>query len=87
MREPLGIVGVGHLAGYLVDGLAAAQPQLEIVLSPRNVERSARLAARFGAQVAADNQAVCAAADVVLVTTRPGDVEEVCRSLSFRVCT
>jgi pyrroline-5-carboxylate reductase len=82
--EGVGIIGVGHLAGYLVEGLARMQPELEVVLSPRNVDRSARLAADYGASIAADNQAVCDAVDVVLVTTRPGDVEGTCRALTFR---
>lgn len=84
MPERVGILGVGHLAGYLVEGLARVQPQLEVLLSPRNVERSADLAARYGAHVAADNQAVCGTVDVILVTTRPADVAEVCRALTFR---
>jgi pyrroline-5-carboxylate reductase len=84
MVERVGIIGVGHLAGYLVEGLWRARPELEVVLSPRNVERSAQLAATFGASIAADNQAACDAAEVVLVTTRPGDVEEACRALTFR---
>ena len=84
MLDRVGIVGVGHLAGYLVEGLARAQPQLEVVLSPRNVERSADLAARHGAHVAADNQAVCDRANVILVTTRPADVVGVCEALAFR---
>ena len=84
MIERLGLVGVGHLAGYLVEGLARMCPELEVVLSPRNADRSAQLAARFGARVVTHNQEVCDAAEVVLVTTRPGDVEEACRGLSFR---
>ena len=84
MIERVGVIGVGHLAGYLVAGLRRASPDLEIILSPRNVERSARLAARFGAMVAADNQAVADAADVVLLSTRPGDAVAVCESVAFR---
>lgn len=84
MLERVGIVGVGHLAGYLVEGLARERPNLEVVLSPRNVDRSAQLATQYGASVAADNQAVCDVADVVLVTTRPAEVEGVCRPLGFR---
>jgi len=80
----VGIIGVGHLAGYLVEGLRRASPDVKIVLSPRNVERSAKLAARFGASVAADNQAVADAADVILLTTRPGDALGACREVSFR---
>lgn len=84
MVERVGMIGVGHLAGYLVEGLSRAGRELEVVLSPRNVERSAQLAARYGASIAADNQAVCDAAEVVLVTTRPGDVEGACQALTFR---
>lgn len=84
MLDRVGILGVGHLAGYLVEGLTRTRPELEVVLSPRNVDRSAQLAAQYGASIASDNQAVCDAADVVLVTTRPGDVEGACRALTFR---
>ena len=40
MIERIGIIGVGHLAGYLVEGLRRASSDIEIVLSPRNAERS-----------------------------------------------
>ena len=64
MIERVGIIGVGHLAGYLVEGLRRASQDIEITLSPRNAERAASLAARFGAAVATDNQPV---ADTVMV--------------------
>ena len=80
----VGIVGVGHLASYLVEGLRRASPNLEIVLSPRNAERSAELAARFGARVADDNQAVANAAELILLTTRPGDAVAACENIAFR---
>jgi pyrroline-5-carboxylate reductase len=84
MIERVGIIGVGHLAGYLVEGLKRASPHVEIILSPRNVERSASLAARFGAMVASDNQAVADAADVIILSTRPGDAIAACGSMTFR---
>ena len=84
MIERIGIVGVGHLAGYLVEGLWRAGPDIEIVLSPRNIERSAQLAVQFGAKVAANNQAVADAADLILLTTRPGDAVSACEGLAFR---
>jgi pyrroline-5-carboxylate reductase len=80
----VGIIGVGHLAGYLVEGLRRASPDVKIVLSPRTVERSAELAARFEARVATNNQAVVDAADVILVTTRPGDTLGACEAITFR---
>lgn len=84
MIERVGIIGVGHLAGYLVEGLRRASQDLEIILSPRNAARAASLAVRFGARVATDNQAVADAADLILLTTRPGDTVAVAKDIAFR---
>ena len=84
MIERVGIIGVGHLAGYLVEGFRRASKVIEITLSPRNVEQSARLAARFGAVVADVNQAVADTADLILLTTRPGDAIAACEGIVFR---
>ena len=35
MIERVGIIGVGHLAGYLVEGFRRASKVIEITLSPR----------------------------------------------------
>ena len=67
-----GVLGVGALASAIVTGLCdgVAEPPM-IVLSPRNAEASAGLAARFDSvSVAADNQAVLDAAELVFVTLR-----------------
>jgi len=140
MIGTVGIIGVGHLATYLVEGLRrAGSPQaphtsggsvtacprditdspqaphvsggsvtacprdiaraspdivagsglhsdapIHIVLSPRNAERAASLAARFGAVVAASNQAVAGAADLVILSTRPGDAVAAIADVTFR---
>lgn len=84
MTDRIGFIGVGHLAGFLVEGLRRADSDAEIILSPRNVERSAHLAMRFGATVAVDNQAVADTADVILLTTRPGDTVAACNDVYFR---
>jgi pyrroline-5-carboxylate reductase len=81
-----GVIGVGSIAAAMVvgwcDGVADAP---EIVLSPRSAERSADLAARFDTvRVAADNQAVVDAADVVVVCLLPGNAVEVLSGLRFR---
>ena len=81
---PTGIIGVGHLAGYLVEGLRRAAPDLPIILSPRNTDHSATLAARFGAHVADSNQAVADAADLIILSTRPVDAVPACQEIAFR---
>ena len=66
------MLGVGALASAIVTGLCegVADPPV-IVLSPRNAEASAALAARYpSVTVAADNQAVLDAAELVFVTLR-----------------
>jgi pyrroline-5-carboxylate reductase len=80
----VGIIGVGHLAGYLVEGLKRANPSLDILLSQYLGEQTERLVSQFGATPAADNQSVADGADLVLVTTRPGDIVDACRAVSFR---
>lgn len=56
-----------------------------VVLSPRSAERTTALAARLPTvRVAADNQAVVEAAEVVVVCLRPGDAEGALADLAFR---
>lgn len=81
-----GVLGVGSIAAAIVTGLCdgVADPP-RVVLSPRNAERSASLAARFpSARVAGDNQEVVDAADVVVVCLLPDSAEEVLAGLTFR---
>ena len=72
MTSTYGVLGVGSLAGFIVTGLCdGVDDPPSIVLSPRNAEVSARLAAAYPTvTVAADNQAVLDASDVVLVLLR-----------------
>ena len=49
MVESVGIIGVGHLATYLVEGLRKASPDLEILLSRYKGDFSETLAERFAA--------------------------------------
>lgn len=84
MTGPIGIIGVGHIAGYLVEGLMRAGNPPRIMLSPRGREQAERLAARFELDVAADNREVVETADVIIVATRPQQVIEATRGLPWR---
>jgi pyrroline-5-carboxylate reductase len=84
MTASIGIIGVGHLAGYLVEGLKRAADCPEIVLSPRNADKSRTLAGRFGARVAADNAEVVEAADTVILATRPDQAVQAATQLPWR---
>ena len=82
--ETLGIIGVGHLAANLVEGLMRSDPEFDVVLSPRNRGRAADLAGRFGCRIAEDNAAVVTAADTVVISTRPPDVVATLTGLPWR---
>ncbi|MGH2341015.1 pyrroline-5-carboxylate reductase [Segnochrobactraceae bacterium EtOH-i3] len=82
----LGFVGTGTLTEAIITGLVQARPDIDTLLvSPRNAETSARLAAAYPAvRVAADNQAVLDGCDAVILAIRPQIAEEVIRPLVFR---
>ena len=83
----LGVVGVGAIAAALVEALLTGPRAgaVDVVLSPRSADRAAELAARFDAvTVAASNQAVLDASDVVVLAVLPGQVAAVCADLAFR---
>lgn len=84
MIEKVGIIGIGHAASFLVEGLRHANKEIEIILSPRNIEKSAKLAKRFGAVVANNNQAVADSTDLVILSTRPSDTVKVAQNINFR---
>jgi pyrroline-5-carboxylate reductase len=84
MIESVGIIGVGHLAGYIVEGLRRAAPDIKIILSPRNVQKSKNLATRFGAKIAQNNQDVVNNTNLIMLTTRPEDTIAVSENLSFQ---
>lgn len=80
-----GVLGVGSIAESIVIGLCSASEAPEVVLSPRNAERAARLAARFPTvEVASDNQEVLEVADVVVVCVLPAQADDVLSGLRFR---
>lgn len=77
----IGILGCGHLGGYLAAGLARAG-RADVMLSPRG--QGAALAARHGLRLAEDNAALVRAADVILLAVRPADAEAAVAGLPWR---
>lgn len=81
----LGFVGCGTIAAAMIAGLSEAGRGDAITVSPRGVEIAAALAARYAnVTVAADNQAVLDAADVVVLAVRPQIAPAVFAELRFR---
>lgn len=85
MAETIGFIGVGHIAGAIIEALQSMPQETErIVLSPRSVERSQALAQRYPAvTVAASNQAVLDQSDTVFLCVRPQNAQEILAPLTF----
>lgn len=84
MTLRVGIIGVGHLASYIVEGLCATDNPPEILLAPRNAERARALGERFDVRIASDNRAVVIHSDIVILATRPPQALNAATALPWR---
>src|SRR5262245_34099772 len=87
MDITLGVVGTGHISSALVIGLCTSKsPPKRVLVSPRNAENAAKLAARFPkiVSIAASNQAVVDGSDWVVLSIRPQIAKEVVAELKFK---
>jgi pyrroline-5-carboxylate reductase len=84
--QRLGFIGTGSITAAMVRGLKGSPlSDRQILLSPRNADLAAELAAGFpGVTVAADNQSVIDGSDMVILAVRPQIAEGVLRPLRFR---
>lgn len=79
----IGFLGVGHLAGAMIEGIVRyGPPPFDIVLSPRGF--GAGLAARHGFGLAHDNAALVSGADIVVLAVRPHDALGAVSGLPWR---
>jgi len=84
MKIKVGIIGVGHLASYLVEGFKNSGTDIDIILSPRNSKITATLATKFDVKIASDNQEVADYADIIILSTRPRDIVKAANEIEFR---
>jgi pyrroline-5-carboxylate reductase len=80
----LGIIGVGGLAEFIIEGLRRAGDRRQILLSPRGVARASDLAGRFDCRVMGSNQAVLEGADLIMVATPPPEILACVGALRWR---
>jgi len=86
----IGFIGVGKIAGAIVEGLCTSPASSgsndtpEIFLSPRNAEKSAALAKKYPAVTRLDgNQAVLNRSDIIIIALRPAVAVDILRGLHF----
>lgn len=81
--KTIGFIGVGELALYTIRGVRGGGYTGPILLSPRNRDKAALLAAQYDCEVQASNQAVVDNSDCVIIATRPADCIDTLAALSF----
>ena len=84
MAKTLGFIGVGHFAGFLVEGFRNVYPDMRIVLSPRNKEQAEKLASNFNCEIATSNQQVSDEADIIIVSVRPNVFKNIVKDIKFK---
>lgn len=78
----LGFIGTGTITAHIVRGLqGSALADWPVVLSPRNAETATALATLPGVTIAASNQAVVEACDIVILAVRPQIAHDVLSGL------
>ncbi|MEE9335018.1 MAG: NAD(P)-binding domain-containing protein [Granulosicoccaceae bacterium] len=79
-----GVIGAGHLASYTIAAMRTGGFTGEIVLSPRGAATGKAIASNHDCKVMLSNQAVAAAADIVLLAVRPADWVEAVKSVTWQ---
>lgn len=85
-KSTIGFIGGGNMAASLLGGLVSdnCQPGNLQVAEPDAARREA-LASRYGITTTADNNALAAAVDVVVLAVKPQVMAEVCRGIADTV--
>jgi len=82
----IGVIGTGFIAQAMIDGfLLRGEEGLSVTVSPRGAATAATLAARYPrtVRIAASNQAVLDASDLIICAVRPQAAEAVLGALRF----
>ncbi len=83
-HDKIAMFGTGHLASYVVPGLLRGVEPDRVLLSPRSLQTSRKLALQYDLEVAADNATLVERSTVVLLAVRPFQIEEACAGLPWR---
>ncbi len=83
MKEIIGFIGVGEFAQHLIHGFKRLDADVDIVLSPRNRQRTTALSRKFDLHIAASNAEVVDAATVIFLCTRPKQMQEALANLPW----
>ena len=82
-KKTIGILGVGQLSEFILEGINNKNTEYEFVLSPRSKDRSRRLGTKFNYKIAQSNQAVLDNCQMILVCLPSDSSEKILSELNF----
>ncbi len=87
VAQQIGVIGTGEIAEVMIAGLRHAGIATPIVVSPRSIDRSARLADELPDLVVGEsNQDVVDRSSLVIVAVLPSQLDDVLVQLDFAGC-
>jgi len=87
MKLVFGVIGAGHLASFVCQGLEQSEWQGRVLISPYKSEMASSFASRFNVDIAESDQYLVEACDVVLVSVRPDQYATALENLNWPVKT
>jgi len=82
-KKTIGILGVGQLSEFILEGINNKKNEYDFVLSPRSSDRSRKLGAKYNYKIAQSNQAVLDACKMILICLPADSIEEILSGLKF----
>jgi len=83
VKKKIGLIGVGHLGQYLVKGFSNSSQDIEFHLSDPNPDKTEILVLKHGGFSTTSNQDVVDHAGIIILATRPDDLENAVKDLKF----
>ena len=80
----VGILGVGQIAQFILEGLDKAKANYDFILSPRSEQKSKELANKYNYVIAKSNQDLINRSDKVLICLPASSSEETISQLNFK---
>ncbi|MFW5860750.1 MAG: NAD(P)-binding domain-containing protein [Spirochaetota bacterium] len=80
----IGVIGTGHLAGAVIEGMMAAGEEFSVIMSPRSSERSIELDARYPrCRRGRSNQEVLGVCDVAILAIPPKNYRDLAKEVNW----
>ncbi len=80
----IGIIGAGHIAGYMLEGFAKSGLDAQIMLAAPHLDRVSKTARIFQCTATTHNQELIDFAQLVILAVRPADLKPALDGVSFK---